>query len=138
MANVCAIFEGEQLIPPVEAKAVIVGTQSVILCTDIIDVFSEPPFEDRSEVMIIRDLDIDVTPEQLTPNVSTTALPRATTGIAHYCILYNTQEWEMLISCHFMKDQCDGLPVYTIPIILYSDDLSGNWLLFLCCLLIMY
>ena len=74
MANVCAIFEGEQLIPPVDAKAVIVGYQSAILCTDIIDVFSEPPFEDSSEVMIIRDLEIDETPDQLTPSVSTTAL----------------------------------------------------------------
>ena len=72
MANVCAIFEGDQLIPPVDAKAVIVGSQSVVPCTDIVDVFSELPFEDRSEVMIIRDVDDDATPDLLTSDVSNT------------------------------------------------------------------
>ena len=31
------------------------------------------------------------------------------------------------MSCHRLKDAACGLPVVMVPLVLYSDDTSGNW-----------
>lgn len=36
------------------------------------------------------------------------------------------QEWKKFATVHECKNKGDGIPVYTIPIILFCDDTSGN------------
>ena len=35
-------------------------------------------------------------------------------------------EWNCLASCHRFKANAHGLPVVMVPLVLYSDDTSGN------------
>lgn len=37
-----------------------------------------------------------------------------------------SQQWEVLTSVHPSKASSNSLPVFTLPLILYSDDTSGN------------
>jgi len=38
----------------------------------------------------------------------------------------STEEWNCLASCHRFKANAHGLPVVMVPLVLYSDDTSGN------------
>ena len=45
------------------------------------------------------------------------------TNLFHTCFM---QEWEDLNKVHSMKRKAKGLPVVTIPLVLFVDDTSGN------------
>lgn len=43
-----------------------------------------------------------------------------------YAVTYILQMWNEVMSIHPLKEVAKGLPVVMVPIVLYSDDTSGN------------
>ena len=71
MANIFIICEGEMVTPSVDAPYVILGQLATLECAAITHVYSHPPFENYSDVMIIREPGTQ--PQYITLNVSYTA-----------------------------------------------------------------
>ena len=40
--------------------------------------------------------------------------------------MHSLQEWSHLLATHPLKTKAKGLPVISVPLLLFSDDLSGN------------
>jgi hypothetical protein len=68
MANIFIICEGELLTPSVDVPYVILGKLAALECAAITHVYSHTPFENYSDVMIVREPGTQ--PQHLTLDVS--------------------------------------------------------------------
>ena len=117
--GVILLVSGIQLSNPIDVPYVILEPDVAYSpCDTIIRVITHH-FTDIRDVMIIKSADSP--PQQLTTNVRFLC-----TLITNFNSTVFCQEWEELINVHPMKEIAIGRPVVYVPIILYSDDTSGN------------